>query len=376
MLSKDDIKKKAMELGFDDIGFTGTEPFHSQAGYLDNENAHYGWTEALGFTLKENIYPLKVMDNAKSIIVLLHGYFTGSVPQSLAANYGRCYLTDDRVTKDGLALRIKAFRNYLRENGVESKLSKSMPDKLAAARAGVGTFGKNCLLFASRSVRGSSWISPVVILVDEVFEADVPSVRTGCPEWCRNACVAACPTKALTGNGRIDSTRCISYLSYHGEGLTPLELREPMGMYIYGCDRCQNVCPRNQAWLSSEHPHDDRIDDMADKFSARNILAMDEEYFTRYIWPRMFYMSPSDMWRWKMNAARALGNSLDPACIPELASAVRDAGDERVRCMAAWALGRIGGSGALEVLETHLVSATGRFRAEIEAAIVMASGVI
>jgi epoxyqueuosine reductase len=376
MITKNDLIQKAMELGFDDIGFTNAEPFNSQSEFLNNENAHYGWTEQLGLTLKESIDPLKVMDSAKGIIVLLHGYFTKKVPQSLLANYGRCYLTDDRVTKDGLALRIKAFRNYLRENGVDSKLSKSMPDKLAAARAGVGTFGKNCLLFASRSVKGSSWISPVVIVVDREFEADSPSIKTGCPEWCRSACVAACPTRALAGNGKIDSTRCISYLSYHGDGLTPMELREPMGMYIYGCDRCQNVCPRNQAWISLNHQHDDKLEDMAEKFSAGKILAMDKDYFVKNIWPRMFYMSPSDMWRWKMNAARALGNSLETAYIPDLAEALAREDDERVKCMSAWALGRIGGAAALDVLKKYLPGTSGLQRTEIESAIKMAAGTI
>lgn len=376
MITKKDIIQKAVELGFDDIGFTGVEPFDSQVEFLNNENAHYGWTETLGLSLKENVNPLKVMENAGSIIVLLHGYFTKKVPHSLSANYGRCYLTDDRVTKDGLALRIKAFRNYLRENGIDSKLSKSMPDKLAAARAGVGTFGKNCLLFASRSVKGSSWISPVVVLVDSEFEPDLPTIKTGCPEWCRSACVAACPTRALAGNGKIDSTKCISYLSYHGEGLTPLELREPMGMYIYGCDRCQNVCPRNQAWMSSGHRHDDKLEEMAETFSARAILAMDTEYFLKNIWPRMFYMSASDIWRWKMNAARALGNSLEPDYITDLERALRDEDDERVKCMCAWALGRIGGAAALKVLEALLPAAEGLLRNEIESAIKMSYAVI
>ena len=376
MIAKNDVIDKARELGFDDIGFTGVEPFDSQLAYLDNENAHYDWTGTLGLTLRESTDPLKVMENGKSIIVLLHGYFTKKVPHSLSANYGRCYLTDDRVTKDGLALRIKAFRNYLRDNGIDSKLSKSMPDKLAAARAGVGTFGKNCLLFASRAVRGSSWISPVVMVVDREFEPDSPSVKTGCPDWCRSACVAACPTRALAGNVKIDSTRCISYLTYHGDGLTPLELREPMGMYIYGCDRCQNVCPRNQAWISSDHHHDVMLDDMAEKFSARKILSMDREYFVTHIWPRMFYMSPADMWRWKMNAARALGNSLDPDSIPDLARALNNEEDERVKCMSAWALGRIGGQGAVAELEKYLPVARGNLRTEIESAIKMASGII
>ncbi|MBW2407934.1 MAG: epoxyqueuosine reductase, partial [Deltaproteobacteria bacterium] len=44
--------------------------------------------------------------------------------------------------------------------------------------------------------------------------------------------------------------RCIAYNSYYYKGITPLELREPMGTWVYGCDRCQEVCPPNQPWFS------------------------------------------------------------------------------------------------------------------------------
>ncbi len=71
---------------------------------------------------------------------------------------------------------------------------------------------------------------------------------------------------------------------------------------------------------------------------------MNREYFEFYIWPHMFYMGPEMMWKWKMNAARAMGNSLDEAFVPDLVSAIGGKEDERVQCMAVWALGRIGGS--------------------------------
>jgi epoxyqueuosine reductase len=110
---------------------------------------------------------------------------------------------------------------------------------------------------------------------------------------------------------------------------------------------------------------------MAVKFSPERILSMDKEYFSAYIWPRMFYMSPSDMWRWKMNAARAMGNSLDPVYVPDLVHALKNNDDERVRCMSAWALGRIGGTEALAELKFVLDSAEGRLKSEIEYAISM-----
>ena len=39
-------------------------------------------------------------------------------------------------TKDGLALRIKSFRSFLRDNGIDSKVPFNLPHRVAAARAG------------------------------------------------------------------------------------------------------------------------------------------------------------------------------------------------------------------------------------------------
>ncbi len=350
MISRQSVIDKSKQIGFADIGFTGIEPFTSQLEFLRNPDARYGWTEKIGLTLEKNTDPLTVLEGGKGIIVLLHSYLQSSIPTALMGNFGRCYLNDDRVTRDGLALKVKEFRNYLKENGINSKLSASMPDKLAAARAGVGTFGKNCLLYASRGASRSSFIFPLVIVIDAEFEPDTPSVKTDCPGWCRNACIAACPTRALLGNGKIDSQRCISYLTYHGKELTPLELREPMGMYIYGCDRCQNVCPRNIPHLSVQMPDDAKLVEMSERFTPEKLLSMDKAYFETFIWPKMFYMSYKTLWKWKMNAARAMGNSLDKKYIPDLIRAMKEEEDERVRAMSAWSLGRLGGDDAYSAL--------------------------
>ncbi|HPU89535.1 MAG TPA: 4Fe-4S double cluster binding domain-containing protein, partial [Spirochaetota bacterium] len=292
-----------------------------------------------------------VLPTAKSIIVLLKAYWTESLPPSLEGHFGRCYLDDDRVTQDGMATKLKAFRGFLREHGIASKVPFNLPHRLAAARAGLGTFGKNCLLYANRVARRSSWVLPIAFVVDREFVPDEPTARNACPDWCRNACVAACPTRALKGNGTIDPRRCISYLSYYGEGITPIELREAMGMYVYGCDRCQNVCPRNSAWTAQELPPNRRVQAKANAFDLAALLHMDRAYFEANIWPHMFYMSADDIWRWKMNAARAMGNSLDERYVSELARAFRENDDERVRGMIAWALGRIGGDAAIAVLD-------------------------
>jgi epoxyqueuosine reductase len=369
MITKADIIEAALENGFEDIGFTTADPFDTHREFLAAHQEAYGWAEAVGLDLMTGTDPKAILPDAKTIIVLLEVYFKASFPHAMEAHFGRCYLDDDRVTKDGLSRRIKAFRGFLRKSGIESKVPFNLPHRVAAARAGMGTFGKNCLFYSNRVARQSSWNLPIAVVVDHAFEPDEPTIQMGCPDWCRNACVAACPTRALTGSGAIDPQKCISFLSYFGKGITPKAMREAMGMYVYGCDRCQNVCPRNAAWLSKELPVNQKVVAKADDFRLSKLLHMDKAYFEKYIWPHMFYMSYDDIWRWKMNVARVMGNSLDTCYVDDLIQAFQQNEDERVRGMVAWALGKIGGLKSKQALENFAVTASGLVREEITSAL-------
>jgi epoxyqueuosine reductase len=369
MLKREQIMEKAFQLGFGDVGFTTAEPFESQRLILAERQKEYAWTKAAGLDLDAGTDPRNILPEAKGIIVLLELYFREAFPPEMEPFFGRCYLDDDRMTRDGLSRRIKSFRAYLKENGIESKVPFNIPHRLAAGRAGMGTFGKNCLFYSSRVARRSSWVLPVAFVVDAEFAPDQPTLEVGCPQWCRNACMTACPTGALKGPRKIDPRLCISFLTYFGRGLTPKELREPMGLWIYGCDRCQNVCPRNAPWLAAPLPVNQRAAAKAPDFDLVKLLRMDRAYFEERIWPHMFYMSSEEIWRWKMNVARAMGNTLDDRYVPELVEAFPREGDQRVRAMIAWALGRIGGKGARAALERFRDSSEGVVLEEVRGAL-------
>ena len=369
MLSRREVVDAALANGFEDIGFTGAEPFESHREYLLGHRAEYGWAEAGGLDLMKGTDPRAIMPGAQSVIVLMEVYFRQAYPRAMEGHFGRCYLDDDRITKDGLARRIKAFRSVLRDHGIDSKVPFNLPHRMAAARAGMGTFGKNCLFYSNRVARCSSWVLPIAVVVDQAFAPGKPTIRMDCPDWCRNACIAACPTRALKGNGTVDPRRCISFLTYFGDGLTPRELREPMGLYIYGCDRCQNVCPRNAAWLAADLPPNRKVIAKAPDFDLANLLSMDTAYFQSRIWPHMFYMAADDLWRWKMNVARAMGNTRDPAYIADLVRAFTKEDDPRVRAMTAWALGRIGGPGAVDALKAFKTPEDGEVAQEVALAL-------
>jgi len=365
MLSKEEIIEKAHECGFEDAGVTTAEPFDSQRALLEGMREEYGWAIQSGLDLIAGTDPKTVLPGAKSIIVLVEAYFREAFPPSLERHFGRCYLDDDRMIGNRLGKRVKAFRSFLRDNGVDSKVPFHLSHRQAAARAGLGTFGKNCLFYSRKVAAGGSWVLPIALVVDQVFAPDEPTLEIGCPDWCRDACLAACPTGALKGPRKLDPRRCISYLTYFGGEMTPRELWEPMGLCVYGCDRCQNVCPRNAPWLARELRMNEKAAGMAGDFRLEKLLRMDKAWFMEKIWPHMFYMSDADLWRWKTNVARVMGNTRDEAYIPHLTEAFRREGDERVKVMIAWALGRIGGPVAGQALAAFLPESTGLAREEI-----------
>ncbi len=112
-------------------------------------------------------------------------------------------------------------------------------DREAAARSGVGFYGKNTLLITRRH---GSWVVLGTLISDAGIES-TPPLDADCGE-CR-LCIDACPTGALDEPGVLDSTRCLSYWT-QAAAPPPEEFRPHIGAQVYGCDICQDVCPWNR----------------------------------------------------------------------------------------------------------------------------------
>ena len=85
----------------------------------------------------------------------------------------------------------------------------------------------------------------------------------------------------------------------------------------------------------------------------------------------MFYIDLADLWLWKMNVARVMGNTCDQQYIPDLIRAFNENEDERVRGIIAWSLGRLGGEKSRMALEKFFKGNQGLVRKEIEQALEM-----
>jgi epoxyqueuosine reductase len=177
---------------------------------------------------------------------------------------------------------------------------------------------------------------------------------------------------------KIDPRRCIGFnhwvtqekkdrLGSVGSYIPP-EIREKMGTWIHGCDICQEVCPRNQKKLKAQLPQNEFLARVAEDFELTELLNLSDEFFTKRVQPLMYNYIKNKKY-FQRNAAIAIGNTGDSAYISDLAQAMQDP-EDIVRGYAAWALGKIGGNRARQILETCLRRETDDFaRTEIQAAL-------
>jgi epoxyqueuosine reductase len=218
-------------------------------------------------------------------------------------------------------------------------------------------------------MREASWLESIPLILGAEIDPDEPSIELGCPSWCKDACIAACPTGALYEPKKMNPLLCIAYNSYYGHGITPSSLREPMGTWVYGCDRCQEVCPRNQPWMNQDLPENPPLKARASDFDLTTLLTMGQDHYTNKVWPLTFYISRKNVAKWQMNAARAMGNLGDRDHTPVLVQTLKESPHDIVRGMSSWALGRLGGGAAQKALESRRKNEEGFVQEEIEKAL-------
>jgi epoxyqueuosine reductase len=119
--------------------------------------------------------------------------------------------------------------------------SSPLFEKEWAKHAGIGSIGKNGLLIVPLA---GSFVFLGELLLDMAIEPDQPSVTETCGSC--TACLDHCPTGALLEPGKLDVSKCLSYLTVELKRDFTAEEASSTGEWIFGCDICQEVCPRNQ----------------------------------------------------------------------------------------------------------------------------------
>lgn len=174
-----------------------------------------------------------------SVLVALFPYYAGEKADANLSRYA--WAPDYHVTVRRLLTPVAEALKARYPDATVTILvdNHPLPERKLAQQAGVGFMGKNgCLIHPTYG----SYVFIGLIRTDLDLEADTPCNETciGC-----DACIKACPSDALSGP--FNRTRCLSDLAQTRKDFTPEE-RELFlrGSLIWGCDRCQEVCPHNK----------------------------------------------------------------------------------------------------------------------------------
>ncbi len=229
------------------IGFAKAEFMDTEARRLEDwlNQYYHGEMHYMANHFDKRVDPAKLVPGAKSVISLVHNYYTekqqedSEAPKISKYAYGKDY---HFIIKD----KLKSLLNFIRNEigAVEGRCfvdSAPVLERDWAKRSGLGWIGKNTMLINPK--RGSYFFLAELIL-DLELEADQP-MKDYCGTCTR--CIDACPTDAIAPDGYImDGSKCISYFTIELKDAIPESYKGKFENWMFGCDICQEVCPWNR----------------------------------------------------------------------------------------------------------------------------------
>jgi epoxyqueuosine reductase len=325
-----ELEALAEELGLDAIGAAPAEPYAETERHI-RERRERGLFADMRFTMakpEESCHPESLLPGARTVVSAALCYWLPEPERP--AGHGRL----PRYTWFDAYAQLREKLDVLgRKLGGSYRVlvdANQHVDREAAARSGLGFYGKNTLLITRRH---GSWVVLGTLVTDVDLEPTAP-LDLDCGE-CR-LCIDACPTGALDEPGTLDSTRCLSYWT-QAPAPPPANFRAALGAQVYGCDICQDVCPWNRGvekrrageTLPAEAtPHVSLVDWLrADQDELRSRFAR-------------LYVPRNDGRRLRLNALVAAGN-VGGDGERDAVSALLDELDEATREVAAWALAHL-----------------------------------
>jgi epoxyqueuosine reductase len=294
------VQELARELGLDAVGVARAEPYVDTERHI-RERRERGLFADMRFTMarpEESCHPEKLLPNARTVVSAALCYYAPEPERP--AGYGRLprYTWWDAYAE--LREKLDALGHAL--GGAYRVLvdANQHVDREAAARSGVGFYGKNTLLITQRH---GSWVVLGTLVTDVELDPTSP-LDAGCGS-CR-LCIDACPTGALDDPGTLDATKCLSYWTQASDEM-PAEYRSSLGTQVYGCDICQDVCPWNRG-VEKRRAHAQLPADAEPHVSLADWLAADpRELRERY---RRLYVPRNDG-RYLQRNARIASENID-----------------------------------------------------------------
>ncbi|MDR1804318.1 MAG: hypothetical protein LBQ94_12015 [Treponema sp.] len=330
-----DIKQKALQLGYMACGVIPVSAVKEYTHFLDERVKSFPQSKELYEPLRKQANHL--LEAAKSIIVCTRRYNKYKVPESLIGLVAKVYMFDGRLPYTDENRAQTEFETYLKISGIRIHQG-GVPERLAAAKAGLGKFGRNNFIYNSEH-DSFIWIDAwgtVEELEYDAVEDDIhlPTCNDNCGK-----CIQACPTKALSGSFSMDRGKCVTQLQCFGN--TPDEnTRSQMGTWLYGCDACQEACPQNENKFSETEDFP-LLAEIEEYLSPERLLEMDEITYQNVVNPRFWYIGKEGLWRWKCNVLGGMINSGDSKYHSLIKKSCNDE-DARVKKVAQFGCERLG----------------------------------
>ena len=234
-----ELERLAEELGIDAIGAAPAGPYEETERHIA-ERKQRGLFADLKFTMARpevSCHPESLLPGARTVVSAALCYYADAPEPGPGEGRLPRYTWSDayaalREKLDALGRRLGAEYRVLVD-------ANEHVDREAAARSGVGFYGKNTMLITRRH---GSWVVIGTLVTVADLEA-TPPLGLDCGS-CR-LCIDACPTNALEEPGVLDTNRCLSYWTQSRHPI-PEDVRLALDDRVYGCDICQDVCPWNR----------------------------------------------------------------------------------------------------------------------------------
>jgi epoxyqueuosine reductase len=325
-----ELEGLADELGLDVVGAALASAYDDTERHIRERRAR-GLFADMRFTMARpevSCHPETLLPGARTVISAAYCYYAPEPP--LEAGSARLA----RYTwHDGYELLRERLEQLGRRLGGDYRVlvdANQHVDREAAARSGVGFYGKNTMLITHRH---GSWVVLGTLVTTAKVEPTAP-LDLDCGSC--TLCIEACPTGALDDPGVVDANKCLSYWT-QAPAPIPEGYRTELGAQAYGCDICQDVCPWNRGIEKrrSDHP---LAPGSTPHVSLADWLRDDGDALVRH-YDRL-YVPSNDARYLRRNALVALGNVGEAADLP-LAEQFLDEDDELLREQAEWTVARI-----------------------------------
>lgn len=313
---KTNIKKWGYELGFVAIGFTSAEPVDGLAQMLQARIDRGLATPFEGKEFRQRIDPKAGWQHCQTIVAFAYPLPYTSPPQEGEGVLARSAVGEDyhRV----LRLTLNQLVDTMVINGWPGTTrwqvdTGPLVERAFGVRAGIGWIGRNQQLIIPGY---GSFVALALLLLDREIPPDRPI-----PDQCGacQKCVEACPAQII-GKEPFAAKHCVSYLTQSKELLSREECTR-LGLRIFGCDTCQEVCPHNQKRIEEERA------DFSLSSLRRGVDLLETLNLTKGEFQKRFQVTAAG-WRGKgvlqRNAFLALRNVQDSRIKPWLAEHEKD----------------------------------------------------